>query len=244
MSQADQLLTTLRSTSGVLFDLDRVLTPTASVHMLAWRTMFEELFRRRGIEPAYTDADYFLHLDGKRRYDGVDSVLRSRGIELPWGESDDHPDADTVSGIGNRKNAVFSQLLDLDPIEPYPGSVRVLRMLQQQGTPVAVVSSSKNARAVLASAGLAEDFRVIVDGLVGEQERLPSKPAPDMFLEGARRLGVAPSDTFAIEDAVSGVRSAAAAGCGLVIGIDRGTGEEPLRAAGAHAVVEDLAELF
>lgn len=244
MSQADQLLTTLRSTSGVLFDLDGVLTPTASVHMLAWRTMFEELFRRRGIEPAYTDADYFMHLDGKRRYDGVDSVLRSRGIELPWGESDDHPDADTVSGIGNRKNAVFSQLLDLDPIEPYPGSVRVLRMLQQQGTPVAVVSSSKNARAVLASAGLAEDFRVIVDGLVAEQERLPSKPAPDMFLEGARRLGVAPSDTVAIEDAVSGVRSAAAAGCGLVIGIDRGTGEEPLRAAGAHAVVEDLAELF
>ena len=241
---SDSQLPSLLSFEGVLFDLDGVLTPTAVAHMVAWRTMFEDLFARRGTQPAYTDDDYFLHLDGKRRYDGVDSVLRSRGIELPWGSADDAPDAETVSGIGNRKNDVFAALLEREPVQPYPGSKRVLDLLLRHGIPVGVVSSSKNARAVLASAGLLDAFPVIIDGTVAERDQLPSKPAPDMFLAGARLLGVDPARSAAIEDAVSGVRSAAAAGFGVVIGVDRGTGAEALREAGAHIVVEDLAEFI
>ena len=229
---------------AVLFDLDGVLTPTADVHMHAWRTMFEELFARLGVEPGYSDDDYFTHLDGKRRYDGVAAVLRSRGIDLPWGDPADDVDADTVCGIGNRKNDVFSALLEREPVTPYPGSKAVLDALLAAGRPVGVVSSSKNARAVLASAGLLEKFPVVIDGTVAERDGLASKPAPDMFVAGARGLGVDPATSAAIEDAVSGVRSAAAGGFGLVIGVDRGTGEQALRDAGAHVVFGDLSELL
>ncbi|MFT4235249.1 MAG: HAD-IA family hydrolase [Microbacterium sp.] len=231
----------LRTFSAVLFDLDGVLTPTAEVHMHAWRTMFTELFDAWRITPPYTDDDYFRHLDGKQRYDGVASLMHSRDIEVPWGEPSDAPEVDTVCGIGNRKNVVFSRVLAQDGIAPYPGSVALLDALGS--TPVAVVSSSKNARAVLDAAGLADRFEVIVDGVLAEREHLPSKPAPEVFLTGARLLNVTPADSVAVEDATSGVASAAAGGFGLVIGVDRGTGADALRQAGAHLVVSDLAEL-
>ncbi|GAB2511541.1 beta-phosphoglucomutase family hydrolase [Microbacterium petrolearium] len=233
----------LTAYDAVLFDLDGVITPTAEVHMHAWRAMFEELFARWGVEPPYSDDDYFDHLDGKKRYDGVASVLRSRDVELPWGDPSDPAEADTVCGVGNRKNAVFSRILAEEGIRPYPGSMALLDELSAAGTPVAIVSSSKNARDVLTAAGVLDRFPVIMDGVIAEREHLPSKPAPDVFLEGARMLGVDPARAAAVEDAISGVESAAAGGFGLIVGVDRGAGAHALTSAGAHLVVADLAEL-
>jgi beta-phosphoglucomutase family hydrolase len=232
----------LTAYDAVLFDLDGVLTPTAEVHMHAWQTMFEELFASWGIAPPYTERDYFDHLDGKKRYDGVASLLRSRDVEVPWGHPSDSPEADTVCGIGNRKNAFFERVLRDEGIVPYPGSMALLEKLIAAGTPVAVVSSSKNAEEVLRVAGIRDRFPVVMDGVIAERDRLASKPAPDVFLEAARMLGVDPARSAAVEDALSGVRSAAAGGFALVVGVDRGVGEQVLLDAGAHLVVKDLEE--
>jgi beta-phosphoglucomutase family hydrolase len=234
----------LHRATGVLFDLDGVLTPTADVHMHAWQKVFDEVFARWGIEPAYTDADYFAYVDGKKRYDGVASLLRSRNVEIPWGEVTDPPEAETVCGIGNRKNDAFISVLRSEGIAAYPGSLALLESLRDAGVPMGVVSSSKNAGEVLNTAGIRDFFRAVVDGLVAESDHLASKPAPDMFLEGARMLGVDPADAVAVEDAVSGVASAAAAGYGSVVGVDRGAGPAALREAGATCIVDDLAHLL
>lgn len=234
----------LRRASGVLFDLDGVLTPTAELHMRVWQALFDDVFTRWGIEPAYTDADYFAYVDGKKRYDGVASVLRSRNVEIPWGQVDDDPAEETVCGIGNRKNAAFATMLRGQGIAPYPGSLALLEELRGAGLPLGVVSSSKNAEEVLASAGIRDFFTVVVDGVVAEREGLASKPAPDMFRAGARLLGVDPVTSAAVEDAVSGVASAAAAGYATIVGVDRGAGPEGLRAAGATCIVDDLALLL
>jgi beta-phosphoglucomutase family hydrolase len=227
---------------AVLFDLDGVLTPTAELHMRAWQTLFDELFAQWDIEPAYTDRDYFEYVDGKKRYDGVASLLRSRDVEVPWGDPSDPVTADTVGGIGNRKNVVFERLLRSEGIAPYPGSLRLLDALAVTGTKIAVVSSSKNAVEVLKAAGIHDRFDVVMDGVIAERDHLASKPAPDVFLDAARMLGVDPARSAAVEDALSGVRSAAAGGFALVVGVDRGVGEQQLRDAGAHVVVGDLGE--
>lgn len=232
----------LTAYDAVLFDLDGVLTPTAAVHMHAWQTMFEELFASWDITPPYTERDYFDHLDGKKRYDGVASLLRSRDVEVPWGDPSDPPTADTVCGIGNRKNQVFERVLRAEGIAAYPGSLRLLDVLAAAGTPVAVVSSSKNAEEVLAAAGIRDRFAVVMDGVIAERDHLASKPAPDVFVEAARMLRVEPARSVAVEDAISGVESAVAGAFGLVVGVDRGAGEQDLRAAGADVVVKDLEE--
>ena len=232
----------LTTYDAVLFDLDGVLTPTAEVHMHAWRTMFEELFAQWGIEPPYTERDYFDHLDGKKRYDGVAALLRSRDVEVPWGDPSDPTSADTVCGIGNRKNDVFARVLRADGIAPYPGSVQLLDALAADDMPVSVVSSSKNAEEVLTAAGIRDRFPVVMDGVIAERDHLASKPAPDVFVTAARMMQVDPARSVAVEDAISGVQSAAAGGFGLVVGVDRGAGEDALLAAGADVVVSDLAE--
>ena len=229
--------------AAVLFDLDGVITPTAEVHMRAWSRLFTGLLAERGAQP-YADSDYFEHLDGRPRYEGVQSLLASRGIDVPWGEPADPDDADTVCGIGNRKNAVFTALLEAEGIAAYPGSLAVLDRLAMLGIPAAVVSSSKNAVPVLAAAHLADRFPVVVDGVVAEAEGMPGKPRPDIFLAGAARLQVDPANAVVVEDAVSGVRAGAAGGFGLVVGVDRGVGSAALREAGAHVVVGDLADLL
>ena len=231
----------LTTYDGVLFDLDGVLTPTAEVHMHAWRTMFTDLFTGWGVEPPYTDDDYYRYLDGKQRYDGVASLLRSRDVEIPWGDPSDPPTADTVCGVGNRKNEVFAAVLREEGIAPYPGSLALIEKLRAAGTPIGVVSSSKNAEEVLTIAGIREFFPVVVDGVVSAREGLRSKPAPDMFAAGARMLGVDPARSAAVEDAHSGVASAAAAGFALVVGVDRGAGAQALLDLGADLVVDDLA---
>lgn len=233
----------LTTYDAVLFDLDGVLTPTAAVHMRAWQRLFDDVFAAWEISPPYTDDDYFRHVDGKRRYDGVAALLRSRSVEVPWGDPADPPEAETVCGVGNRKNAFFLRTLRDDGIAAYRGSVLLLDRLRDAATPLAVVSSSKNATEVLRTAGIADRFAVIVDGVVAERDGLPSKPAPDMFLAAARALRVDPARAAAVEDAVSGVQSAASGGFGLVVGVDRGAGVAALRDAGAGIVVDDLAAL-
>ncbi len=232
---------------AVLFDLDGVLTPTARVHMAAWAELFTTYLRDVDVEGAdtspYTDEDYFAHVDGKPRYDGVRDLLAARGIELPYGHPTDPPDAETVCGLGNRKNDAFNAVLERDGVEPYPGSLALLDLLRGLGTPLAVVSSSANARAVLAAAGLADRFVSVVDGRVASAVGLPGKPAPDTFLRAARECGAAPADSVVVEDAVSGVQAGAAGGFLAVVGVDRGAGEAALLDAGATVVVSDLQEL-
>lgn len=237
-------LTGLAAFKGVLFDLDGVLTPTAEVHMRAWRRTFEELFNDfDGVRP-YTDADYFMFLDGKKRFDGVSSLLHDRDIEMPWGEESDGATVLSVCGVGNRKNELFNETLRAEGIAPYPGSRKFLDYVLQLGLKVAVVSSSRNAPEVLGMAGLAEVFPVMVDGTLAGALGLASKPAGDMFVHGAQALALSPSECFAVEDAVSGIQAAKAAKCGLIIGVDRGVGAATLLQAGADRVVKDLADLI
>lgn len=228
---------------AVLFDLDGVLTPTADVHMRAWARMFSEYLTAHQITEPYTETDYFDYIDGKPRYDGVRSFLASRGIELPEGSSDDPADAETICGLGNRKNEVFAAVLETEGVQPYPGSVAFLDHLRTTGTQVAVVSSSRNAAAVLASAGLADRFDVVVDGVVAAREHLAGKPSPQTFLFAAKALGVTADRAVVVEDALSGVAAGHAGDFGLVIGVDRGVGADRLLQAGADVVVADLAEL-
>ena len=228
---------------AVLFDLDGVITPTAEVHMRAWSTMFNEFLRARGVGEPYTDADYFEHVDGKPRYDGVRDFLASRDITLPDGTPDDPADAETVCGLGNKKNVAFAQVLRDEGVAPYPGSVVLLDQLRAAGMKLAIVSSSKNAPDVLDAAGVTDYFAVVVHGGVATERGLKGKPAPDMFEEAARELGVPDESAVVLEDAINGVRAGAAGSFALVIGVDRGAGHEALTAAGAEVVVSDLDEL-
>lgn len=231
----------LDQVSAVLFDLDGVLTPTADLHRYAWQSMFTEVFAEKGVTRPYTDDDYFEYLDGKQRYEAVASLLASRGIHVPLGAPEDPPAADTVCGIGNRKNGYFSRVLEERGISAYPGSLALVDELHSKRMPMGVVSSSKNARWVLTSADLLDRFAVIVDGVVAAEEALGSKPAPDMFLYAAEKLQISPSEIAVFEDAISGVASARAGNFGLVIGVDRGAGRDALLAAGADVVIDDLA---
>lgn len=221
---------------GVLFDLDGVITPTAEIHEHAWGELFADF--------DYTEADYLRYIDGKPRYDGVRSFLASRDIVLPDGDPSDDPGDSTVSALGNRKNALFNEILERDGMAPYPGSQRTLDLLAEAGIPSAIVSSSKNAVPVLAAAGLADRFDVVVDGVVAADLGLDGKPAPDGYLLGAERLGIAPERTVVVEDATSGVAAGRNGGFAVTIGVDRGAGHATLLEHGATFVVDDLSDLL
>lgn len=230
---------------AVLFDLDGVITPTAEVHMRAWDRMFNAFLSALEQEQApYTADDYFAYVDGKPRYDGVASFLESRGIDLPYGDPSDPTDVDTVCGLGNRKNQAFSEVLEDEGVEPYPGSVRLLEALRGRDMPMAIVSSSRNAPAVLETAGVRDFFAAVMHGGEAEKRGLPGKPAPDTFTAAASDLGADVSRTVVLEDAKSGVEAGRAGGFGLVIGVDRGAGADALKAGGAQIVVTDLEELL
>ncbi|GAA5155449.1 beta-phosphoglucomutase family hydrolase [Nocardioides marinquilinus] len=232
--------------SAVLFDLDGVITPTAEVHMRAWARMFSDFLASRGAED-YTDADYFAHVDGKPRYDGVRDLLASRGIELPEGTPDDPPDQaegeETVCGLGNRKNDLFGAVLREEGVEAYPGSRRLVDRLREDGLKLAIVSSSKNAPDVLETAGVTDLFEIVVHGGVAAERGLKGKPAPDTYQAAADELGVPYERAVVFEDAVSGVAAGHAGHFGLVVGVDRGAGHQALTDAGADLVVDDLGEL-
>ena len=232
-----------RDYDAALFDLDGVLTPTAEVHMRAWRRLFSDFLIKRGIDQPYLESDYFSYIDGKPRYDGVRAFLASRGVQLAEGEPTDSPTAETVCGLGNRKNEFFGEILREEGVQPYPGSVQLLDHLIERGTKVAVVTSSKNATAVLDAADLRPRFGVVVDGNVAAERGLRGKPSPDTFVAAADQLGVPVERAVVFEDALSGVQAGHAGGFGLVVGVDRGVGAQRLTESGADVVVSDLAEL-
>ena len=235
--------------AAVLFDLDGVVTPTAEVHMRAWAEMFNQFLGEYADQhpddgadtSTYTDDDYFAHVDGKPRYDGVRDFLVSRSIDLPEGDREDDVPP-TVRSLGDRKNDAFNHVLARDGVTAYPGSVALLDHLRDLGTPLAVVSSSANAPAVLDAAGLADRFATVVDGRVAGELGLPGKPAPDTFLHAAEVLGATAATSVVLEDAVSGVRAGRAGAFALVVGVDRGAGVATLTDAGADVVVPDLAD--
>ncbi len=234
---------------AVLFDLDGVITDTASLHSLAWAEMFDEFLARRAEETgepfvAFGPRDYALHVDGKPRYDGVAGFLAARSITLERGEPADDGSADTVSGLGNRKNELFNELLARRGPQMFEDGAALLHGVRALGIRTAVVSSSANCEAVLQAVGLADQFDAWVDGVVSARLGLPGKPAPDAFLEGARQLGVAPARAVVIEDALVGVAAGRAGGFGLVVGVDRHDDADALVEAGADVAVSDLRVLL
>jgi beta-phosphoglucomutase family hydrolase len=231
-----------------LFDLDGVLTDTASVHVKAWTTMFNDYLRERAqrmgepFVPFDPEADYQTYVDGKKREDGVRSFLASRGIQLPEGNPDDN--GETVYGLGNRKNDIFQKILRDEGVHVFPGSQRYLEAVSDAGLGVAVVSSSANTREILEVTGLDKFVQVRVDGVTIREEGLAGKPAPDSFLRAAQLLDVAPDRAAVFEDAVAGVQAGAAGKFALVVGVDRVGHAEALRDNGADIVVSDLADLL
>lgn len=234
--------------AAVIFDLDGVITDTASVHRAAWKQLFDDYLATRAPAPAqsapFTEQDYLSYVDGKLRYDGVRSFLESRNIALPYGDPADPPDTETVCGLGNRKNAMFRSVLAEEGARVYSTSVTLIEQLRAAAVKTGCVSSSKNCRPILESVELLDLFDAIIDGTDAETRGIAGKPAPDTYLECAHQLGVAPIAAAIVEDAVSGVASGAAGGFRHVIGVNRGAGHDELLAAGATIVVDDLGEFL
>ncbi|MBF9130199.1 beta-phosphoglucomutase family hydrolase [Plantactinospora sp. S1510] len=236
--------------TACLFDLDGVLTQTARVHNAAWAETFDDLLRRRAArtgEPfrAYDPGDdYNRYVDGRPRADGVRTFLASRQIVLPEGEPDDPPTADTVHGVGNRKNVLLLQVIKRDGVQAYQGSVDYLHAAQAAGLRRAVVSASANAADVIAAAGFEPMVEVRVDGVVARERALRGKPHPDTFLAAAEQLGVRPDQAAVFEDALAGVAAGRAGKFGFVVGVDRVGQADALRGHGADVVVRDLSELL
>ncbi|MEO1060344.1 MAG: trehalose-phosphatase [Actinomycetota bacterium] len=230
---------------AVIFDLDGVITKTAAVHEIAWAEMFDRYLRERAeaageeFQP-FTTADYGTYVDGKPRYDGVQSFLRSRGIDLPWGDVADPPESETVCGLGNRKNVEFTRIITERGVERYPSTIAFIRGLDSVGIKSALFSSSRNAVPVLEAAGLGDLFEVRIDGNVGADLGLPGKPDPAVLLEATSRLGATPERTAVVEDALSGVEAGRRGGFKLVIGLDRIGQADELAASGADVVLPDL----
>jgi beta-phosphoglucomutase family hydrolase len=233
-----------------LFDLDGVLTKTAAVHAAAWKQMFDEYLRKLAdttgakFVPFDIHDDYDEYVDGKPREDGVRDFLASRGITIPEGSPDDPATADTLHGLGNRKNEILLKKIHDDGVEVYEGSVRYLEAVQAAGLHRAVVSSSANTEQVLNVTGLAHFFEIRVDGVTIEQRHLRGKPAPDTYLDAARQLGVEPAHAAVFEDALSGVAAGHAGHFGFVVGVDRVGQAAELAAHGADRVVQDLGDLL
>jgi beta-phosphoglucomutase family hydrolase len=236
--------------TACLFDLDGVLTNTALVHNAAWKQTFDLFLkdwyaqRDEPFVPFDSGADYHQYVDGRQRADGVRTFLASRGINLPEGSPDDGPDAETVNGIGNKKNVLVLEKIQEGKVQVYPGSVDYLRAAQEAGLRRAVVSASANCKDVLAAAGITEFLEIRVDGVVAREQNLPGKPKPDTFLYAAELLGVSPEQCAVYEDALAGVEAGRAGGFGITIGVDRVNQAEALKAHGADIVVQDLSELL
>lgn len=234
---------------AVIFDLDGVVTKTARVHAAAWKQLFDQYRKERQkrdlpvYDPFDEDNDYREYVDGKSRYDGIESFLRAHDIDLPRGDPDDSPDKETVCGLGNRKNKLFHERLERDGVEAYDSTIRLIRDLRANCLKIAIISASKNCAAVLEAAGLQDLFQVRVDGVEAEKLYLAGKPEPDVFIEAAKRLDVKPARAVIVEDAVAGVQAGRKGGFGLVIGVDRTGKSQRLRENGADEVVSDLADV-
>jgi beta-phosphoglucomutase family hydrolase len=230
---------------ALLFDLDGVLTRTATVHAAAWKRMFDELLRgREGQAPFDASSDYAQYVDGMPRLVGVRTFLRARGIDLPEGSEDDPPGAETVHGLATRKNDLVGEILARDGVEVYDDAVQYVHAARDAGLRRAVVSSSANTQAVLRAAGIEDLFEARIDGTVAQREGLQGKPAPDTFLAGARALDAQPTEAAVFEDALAGVEAGRAGGFGRVVGVDRVGHADALREHGADVVVQALTELL
>ncbi|MEA2086061.1 MAG: trehalose-phosphatase [Chloroflexota bacterium] len=234
---------------AVIFDMDGVITNTASTHAAAWKQMFDEYLRKRAEErgeqfqPFDAEVDYRHHVDGKPRYDGVKDFLESRGTLLPYGSPQDKPDQETICGLGNRKNRYFLERLKREGVKPYQSSVTFIKKLRTSGIRTAVISASRNAEAVLKAAGIRGLFDVKVDGVDSAELRLKGKPDPAIFLEAARRLDALPERTAIVEDSLAGVEAGRRGGFRMVIGVDRAGQGEEMKKRGADIVVPDLSQM-
>jgi beta-phosphoglucomutase family hydrolase len=235
---------------ALLFDLDGVVTRTATIHAAAWKQLFDDFLERRaheqgtGYEPFDIAIDYVRYVDGRQRYDGVDGFLRARGIELPWGNPSDPPGVETVCALGNAKNLHLQQQLEWQPVDVFDDTVALIRHAGARGARIAIVSASENCRAILEHARLLELFDAVVTGIEAAKLGLAGKPAPDTFVKAAEMLDVPPSDAVVFEDAIAGVQAGRAGRFGLVVGVDRGGAGAALLAASAHVVHTDLRQLF
>lgn len=233
-----------------LFDMDGVLTSTATLHAAAWKQMFDEFLRQRADQsgepfvPFDTHADYLHYVDGRARAEGTRTFLTSRGIELPEGDPDDPPTATTVNGLSNRKNELVLAKIAEGKVQVYEGSVRYVQAVRAAGMPTAVVSASANTAQVLEVAGIADLFDARIDGIVARERSLRGKPAPDTFLAGAEAVGATAATSVVFEDALAGVEAGRAGSFAFVVGVDRVGQADDLRAHGADIVVPDLSQLL
>ncbi|MFC1904090.1 HAD family hydrolase [Chloroflexota bacterium] len=239
----------LTDIEAFVFDMDGVITDTASTHAEAWKKLFDEYLKRVATRshteftPFGIDHDYYVYINGKPRYDGVLSFLNSRGIKLPYGDPKDRIDLETACGLGNRKEKYYHQYLESKGVNSYLSSVQFIANLRSHGVCTAVISASRNAALVLKAANVLELFDVKVDGVDSVKLNLRGKPHPDIFLEAARRLGVLPEHSIIVEDALAGVEAGRRGNFKLVIGIDRTEHGELLKNHGADIVVPDLSQL-
>lgn len=238
-----------RAYDAVIFDLDGVITRTAKTHAAAWKAVFDEFLRERAARlgqpftPFDLDEDYRRYVDGKPRYDGVQSFLAARGIDLPYGDPSDPPSRETVCGLGNRKNTAFLRQVHDEGVEIYESTLDLIHSLKANGFKTAVVSSSKSTRAILDAVHIRNLFDTEVDGADLARLGLKGKPNPDPFLEAAARLHVSPQRAVVVEDAIAGVEAGHRGGFGCVIGVDRAGDQTAFERAGATVVVADLAEV-
>lgn len=231
---------------ALLFDLDGVITSTALIHAAAWKEMFDAYLKSHSpAQPPFdSNVDYATYVDGRPRFDGVRNFLNARQIVLPAGTPDDPPDAQTICGLGNRKNEIVQRLIAEGGVEAYPGTIKYLDAAQAAGMRMGVVSSSANCRAVLESAGLIDRFEEIMDGVVAAQRNINGKPAPDTYTAAAADLGVSVDKAAVFEDALAGVEAGRAGGFGYVVGVDRVGQTAALKEHGADVVVRDLEDLI
>jgi alpha,alpha-trehalase len=248
MNQTDFVLST-ETCDGVIFDLDGVITQTAKVHAKAWKALFDSYLENRATHenqeyiPFDADKEYRTYVDGKPRYDGVESFLKSRGIDLPRGNPSDGPDRETIYGLGNKKNEIFNAYLQKQGPEVYEDTLSLMYELKKQGCKMAVISASKNCIPVLEAVGISDWFDTVVEGVLSQELGIKGKPAPDIFLEAARRMQVTAKRTAVFEDATAGVTAAKKGGFYQVIGVNRADNEAILKKAGADVVFSDLCEI-
>ena len=234
---------------AVIFDMDGVVTKTAAVHSLAWKRMFDEYLHSR--EKKYNEpfrefthaADYLPYVNGRPRYKGVETFLKSRGINIPFGKPEDEPERETVCGLGNRKNEFFNKVLEEEGVGVYDSTIKLIKELLERSVKVGVATSSKNCELILKKAGIADLFETRVDGVISAELGLKGKPEPDIFTTASDNLGVKYHRAIVVEDAVSGVQAGFKGHFGLVIGVARENNAHELKTHGADVVVEDLSEI-
>jgi trehalose 6-phosphate phosphatase len=234
---------------AVILDMDGVITQTATFHARAWKEMFDRYNQRRKNKGKNTFADFDIvedypeHLDGVPRYEGVVAFLNSREIKLSYGSEDDEPGEETVCGLGNWKNELFHEYLKREGVEVYEDAVEKVKEWKQKGLKTALISSSKNSKLALESAGLTHLFDVCIDGIVSIKRNLKGKPEPDIFLEAAKDLNVLPGEAAILEDSLAGIKAGLAGNFKIVVGVARNNNEKQLLDRGAHVAVDDIRKL-